>query len=104
MPSEPPTMLLPSAAKRQRIDAVDVVEHEAAEQPVAHQRAEDRDVDVGGHREDAPRLLDAAQVGEADAHDEDQPERTRCLARSWNVGIDTIAATPAEIDTATVRM
>ena len=32
------------------------------------------------------------------------PSATRCWARSWNAGIDTIAATPAEIDTATVRM
>ena len=32
------------------------------------------------------------------------PSSTRWFWRPWNAGIDTIAATPAEIDTATVRM
>ena len=35
----------------------------------------------------------------------DEPERDAVLLRGpWNAGIDTMAATPAEIDTATVRM
>jgi hypothetical protein len=33
-----------------------------------------------------------------------RPSSTRCVARPWNAGIEMIAATPAEIDTATVRM
>ena len=33
------------------------------------------------------------------------PSSTRCdLPGRWNAGIEMIAATPAEIDTATVRM
>jgi hypothetical protein len=32
------------------------------------------------------------------------PSGTRCSSRSWNSGIEMIAATPAEMDTATVRM
>ena len=33
-----------------------------------------------------------------------RPSSTRCVASPWNAGIETMAATPAEIDTATVRM
>ena len=71
--------VVPRLLEGDRIDPVDVIEHEAAEQAVAHQCAEDRDVDVGGHREDPARLLDAAQVRQADAHDEDQPQRDAVL-------------------------
>ena len=65
--------------ERQRVDVVDVVEHEASEQSVAHERAEDRDVDVRRYREDSARLLDPAQVGQADEDDQDEPQRDAVL-------------------------
>ena len=60
-------------------------------------------VDVGRDGEDAARLLDAAHVQQRDEHDEHHAELRRGgRRRPANAGIEMIAATPAEIDTATV--
>ena len=55
-------------------DGLDVPE-ERAEQPVPDQQGDADDVDVGGHGEDAARLLHAPQVGHRDDSDEDEAQQ-----------------------------
>ena len=65
--------------------------------------AEADDVDVGGDGEDQARLLQAPQVGHREQGDEDEAEPHPVLGQVGRRA-ETMAATPAEIDTATVRM
>ena len=53
---------------------LDVAEVRAVE-AVDHQRADGRDVEIGGHREDRARLLQPAQVGQRDQCDEAEPQQ-----------------------------
>jgi hypothetical protein len=71
----------------------------AADEAEYDERTERDDVDVRRRREQAARLLDAPQVREGDERDERETELD-AMGREALM----MAATPADIDTATVRM
>ena len=106
MPSVPPKMFVALLLERHRVDAADVVEHEAAEQAVARRaRRGSRCRCRSGPRRCRPDSLMPRRLARLMQQDQDRGRARRGALRGpWNAGIDTIAATPAEIDTATVRM
>ena len=101
--SVPPDSRVAGEQLRVERHRADVADERAPE--AVHDEAPQHDhVDVRGDREDASRLLHAAHVEQRDEHDQRRaPSATRCSARPENAGIEMIAATPAEIDTATVK-
>ena len=62
--STPASRLRP--VERDRVDAAEPIRTHVRVKPEEHERDENDDVRVGGEREDAARLLDAAQVRERD--------------------------------------
>ena len=103
MPSDPP----PSQACRRtpsgRTAPGRLSPKNDSREPDHDERAEDQHVDVGRDGEDASRLLHPAHVEQRDQRRSARPRAAPVgRASPENAGIEMIAATPAEIDTATV--
>ena len=77
-PSVPPTSSC-RLLERLRVerDVADVAERSSGRARSRRAATSDHDVDVGGHREDAARLLDPAQVGELMSSDQERARARR---------------------------
>ena len=84
--------------RRQRVE---VAAEDAVRSPTRSGAPRDDDVDVGRDGEDGPRLLEPAEVGQRQ-HDDERRGTARPGTAAGPRTAEVMAATPAEIDTATV--
>ena len=101
----PPASIPWNSSGDGRRDLRQVAQDVLPAQAVDDEQGEADDVGVGGDGEDEARLLQPPQVGDGDEQDEAEADAPPgAAARPRKAGSETMAATPAEIDTATVRM